>query len=53
MVTPRSVAVKEKEKEKKNQRIRINNDAIPREKNHRKKILKNMETVKIVERVFK
>ena len=55
MVTPRSVAVKEKEKKKKkkNQRIRINNDAIPREKNHRKKILKNMETVKIVERVFK
>ena len=54
MVTPRSVGVKEKEKKKKkNQRIRINNDAIPREKNHRKKILKNMETVKIVERVFK
>ena len=52
-VTPRSVAVKENEKKKKIQRIRINNEAIPRERNHKKKMLKNMESVKIVERVLK
>ena len=53
MVPPRTVAVKGKEKKKKNQKIRINNEVIRLERNHKEKMLKNMEMVKIVKRVFK
>ena len=36
-----------------NKKIRINNEAIRWERNHKEKMLKNMKMVKIVERVFK
>ena len=53
MVPPRTVAVKGKERNVKKKKIRINNEATRWERNHKEKILKNMEIVKIVERVFK
>ena len=42
-----------KKKKEKKKKKRINNEATRWERNHKEKMLKNMEIVKIVERVFK